>query len=65
MKKKGIGEKPHLKKKKGLVQVMGRPGLAGSLHGLFFNKLGPVQLPSPGSTCRDNLGLISILDTML
>jgi len=37
MKKKGIGEKPHLKKRiSGLARVMGRSGLAESLHWLVF-----------------------------
>ena len=57
MKKRGIGEKPHLKKKtSGFVrvrlgcQVMGRPTgstgvLLGCCTGRFFNKPEPVQPP--------------------
>ena len=42
---------------------MGRPGLAKSFHSLSFDKLGPIQSPSPKSTCQAGPGLITMLDT--
>jgi hypothetical protein len=62
MKKRGIGEKPHLKKKTpGLVRI--RPGRPGCFTGRFFNKLGPIQPPSPGLTRRAGPDLITLGNT--
>jgi hypothetical protein len=67
MKKNGIGEKPHLKKKKHQVLFgswVDPPGQPGRCTGRSFDKPRPVQPPgrsSPGSTRRAGLGLITML----
>jgi hypothetical protein len=77
MKKRGIGEKPHLKKKKqDLVRVrLGRWGhkstcqvdhdFSGCCTGQSFNKSEPVQLLGPGSTRQAGLDLITVVVTWL
>ena len=65
MKKEGYKRKTTFEKKKiGLARVIGRPGLAGSLHGLSFDKPESIQPPNPTSTYQTSLGLINMVVTL-
>jgi hypothetical protein len=67
MKKEGYKRKTTFEKKKkktGFARVIGRPGLAGSLHGLFFDKPGSIQPPDSRSTYQASLDLITMVVTL-